>query len=141
LISILSDIFLVHFCDTTLRNFYIFAAASLPLIAFGMSFSETFMKPSMGKYRASVFVAIGVSVAAPLFHFSIVHQTWHEFASYLLYGGACYIVGAFLYAVRIPERLFPGHFDIWVIFYTVSSIQTNLSCYSSIVIRYFIFVS
>jgi len=25
-----------------------------------------------------------------------------------------YIVGAIIYAVRIPERLFPGKFDIWV---------------------------
>jgi adiponectin receptor len=69
----------------------------------------------MGHFRAAVFVAIGVSVAVPLFHFTLIHQKWFDFASYLLYGGLCYICGACLYAFRVPERFFPGYFDIWVI--------------------------
>jgi adiponectin receptor len=107
-------IFIVHFCDTFLRNIYMVCAASLPMLAFAMIFSETFMKPSMGSYRAAIFVAIGVSVAVPMFHFSILHRNWLDFSSYLVYGGLCYIFGAVLYAFRVPERFLPGYFDIWV---------------------------
>ena len=33
---------------------------------------------------------------------------------WLLLMGCLYITGALLYAVRIPERFFPGKLDIWV---------------------------
>jgi len=28
--------------------------------------------------------------------------------------GCLYILGALFYALRVPERFFPGKFDIWV---------------------------
>jgi adiponectin receptor len=33
---------------------------------------------------------------------------------WLILMGCLYITGALLYAVRIPERFFPGKVDIWV---------------------------
>ena len=33
---------------------------------------------------------------------------------WLILMGCLYITGALLYAVRIPERFFPGKLDIWV---------------------------
>lgn len=33
---------------------------------------------------------------------------------WLILMGCLYILGAMFYALRVPERFFPGKFDIWV---------------------------
>ena len=51
-------------------------------------------------------------------HFVITDGFWNaiDYAAlgWLVLMAALYIVGAVIYAVRIPERIFPGKFDIWV---------------------------
>ena len=37
--------------------------------------------------------------------------------------GLMYVTGAAIYASRVPERWFPGVFDIWV-----SSFEENIAC-------------
>ena len=54
----------------------------------------------------------------PAFHFLITdgfHKIVVEGSFYWLISMAfLYIFGAFIYAMRIPERFYPGKFDIWV---------------------------
>lgn len=38
---------------------------------------------------------------------------------YLIVMGCLYILGALFYALRVPERFFPGKFDIWVSLNTI----------------------
>jgi adiponectin receptor len=61
---------------------------------------------------------MGLSGILPLFHsigiygFNLSMKT---FASdRIMIMGLFYLAGAFIYATRIPERWFPGRFDIWV---------------------------
>ena len=65
-----------------------------------------------------MFIALGLSGVIPAFHFVITDGFWFAVdrasLGWLSLMAVLYIVGAVIYAVRIPERLFPGKFDIWV---------------------------
>jgi len=106
-------IYYLHFCNPFRRNVYSVIAAALPIIAFAMTFMKGLMHPKYSPIRAGVFVVIGFSVAFPLVQFYEETHYWGTFHWLLVSGGLTYIVGAFFYATKIPERLFPGNFDIW----------------------------
>lgn len=65
-----------------------------------------------------VFIALGLSGVIPAMHFVIIHGFWEGIYNaalgWLVLMAILYIVGAVIYAVRIPERIWPGKFDIWV---------------------------
>jgi len=54
----------------------------------------------------------------PAMHYVITdgfYDAIHNAAlGWLVLMAVLYIVGAVIYAVRIPERIWPGRFDIWV---------------------------
>ena len=78
-------------------------------------------KPRFRPVRGSVFVLLGIMSGLPIIHLQFfMEQTYiKEFDPYhFLLGGVLYIIGAFLYMLKIPERFSPGTFDIVVsIFY------------------------
>jgi predicted membrane channel-forming protein YqfA (hemolysin III family) len=59
-----------------------------------------------------------LSGIAPATHYGIVNgweKSLEEVAiGWLILMGSLYITGALFYAMRIPERFFPGKLDIWV---------------------------
>lgn len=65
-----------------------------------------------------MFIALGLSGLIPGLHYILSVGPQKAFnvgaLGWLLLMAVLYIVGACLYAARIPERLFPGRFDIWV---------------------------
>lgn len=65
-----------------------------------------------------MFIALGLSGVIPALHYVITDGFYHaiNFAAlgWLVLMAVLYITGAIIYAARIPERLFPGKFDIWV---------------------------
>ena len=76
--------------------------------------------------RAGVFITFGLSGIAPATHYCVVNG-WEKAVDQVAIGwlilmGCLYITGAVLYAVRIPERFFPGKLDIWVIKKDIKSI-------------------
>lgn len=66
-----------------------------------------------------VFLGLGLSGVVPTMHFTIaegfVKATTVGQMGWFFLMAVMYITGAGLYAARIPERFFPGKFDIWVI--------------------------
>jgi len=78
---------------------------------------DRFNKPEYRKLRASLFVCLGLFGIFPAIH--LVLQAGWETAMVegevdkLVLGGFLYIIGAFLYGLRIPERFLPGKFDLW----------------------------
>lgn len=54
----------------------------------------------------------------PALHFAYVEGWFNKIAlaslGWLSLMGSLYIIGALIYAMRIPERFFPGKCDIWV---------------------------
>ncbi|NWU07942.1 PAQR1 protein, partial [Cephalopterus ornatus] len=64
-----------------------------------------------------VFLGLGLSGVVPTMHFTIaegfVKATTVGQMGWFFLMAVMYITGAALYAARIPERFFPGKFDIW----------------------------
>ena len=65
-----------------------------------------------------LFLALGCSGIIPALHFMIAYGmvVAHRQASvgWMALMGLLYILGAITYATRVPERFFPGKFDLWV---------------------------
>jgi len=99
---------------------YLTVASVLGLAAIILSLWDRFAEPEYRSLRAGVFIAFGLSGAIPAIHYALA-EGWVNAVSYASLGwlilmGCLYILGALLYAGRIPERYFPGKCDIWVIF-------------------------
>ena len=63
-----------------------------------------------------MFVALGLSALFPVLHglkmFGIEQMRSQAGLSWVVLQGALYIVGAGIYAARIPEKWYPGRFDV-----------------------------
>ncbi|XP_025108016.1 adiponectin receptor protein-like isoform X1 [Pomacea canaliculata] len=92
----------------------IFVLGSLCIV---VSMWDKFAQPQYRPLRAGVFVALGLSGVIPALHYVITDGFWHAIhkaaLGWLVLMAILYILGAVIYAVRIPERIFPGKFDIW----------------------------
>ncbi|CAI2173209.1 386_t:CDS:2 [Funneliformis geosporum] len=76
-----------------------------------------FRRPEFRWFRTGLFFALGGSSVIPIIHATLLygfHLSYEVISlKWLAITGLLYIFGAFLYGTRIPERLFPGKFDIW----------------------------
>lgn len=76
-----------------------------------------FRTPRWRPYRAAMFIALGFSAVIPILEaiwnrgieqvkveMSLVHCSWQGFL---------YILGACIYAMRVPERFWPRKFDLF----------------------------
>ncbi|KAI1177594.1 hemolysin-III channel protein Izh2 [Nemania sp. FL0916] len=105
------------FCKPALMSAYLSGIVLLGLGCGIVSWVERFRTPGWRPYRAAMFVGLGVSGVIPVCHGLGIYG-YHALdermgLSWILLQGALYIFGAFLYAVRWPERTSPGTFDIW----------------------------
>lgn len=98
--------------------FYITLISALGILAICVSMIDKFSTPKFRPLRAGVFIGLGLSGVIPSMHYTIIAgwQSAVDDASlgWLIIMATLYISGALLYALRIPERLVPGYFDIWV---------------------------
>ncbi|KAI3329376.1 hemolysin-III channel protein Izh2 [Xylariaceae sp. AK1471] len=105
------------FCSPVLMSVYLYGIVLLGLGCGIVSWVERFRTPSWRPYRAAMFVGLGVSGVVPVCHGLTIYgyQSLNERMglNWVLFQGALYIFGAFLYAARWPERTSPGTFDIW----------------------------
>ena len=67
---------------------------------------------------SGVFLTFGCSGVVPAIHFIAAYgiELAHQQASvgWMALMGVLYITGAVIYATRVPERFFPGKFNLWV---------------------------
>jgi len=108
-----ANLSLAFYCEPHFWLPYYFCSFLLPLGPVIMTFFPVLFEERFSYHRAAMFVAIGISVATPVFHFSIAHGTIPVFAQYAALGGAFYIIGATFYGSKFPECKFPGKCDIW----------------------------
>jgi len=75
-------------------------------------------KPYFRPYRAGMFIALGISAAFPFVYLQNAPASYKPYVlpswdvMPWLYGGIAYIVGAVIFALRIPERWYPYKFDL-----------------------------
>ncbi|KAI1414846.1 HlyIII-domain-containing protein [Hypoxylon sp. FL1857] len=105
------------FCLPKLMTIYLYGIFLLGLGCGIVSWVEQFRTPRWRPYRAAMFVGLGVSGVVPVCHGLSIYgyRSLEERMglNWVLLQGFLYIFGAFLYAIRWPERSFPRKFDIW----------------------------
>ncbi|OBZ67987.1 ADIPOR-like receptor SPBC12C2.09c [Grifola frondosa] len=103
------------FCDMHFQAMYLSVIGLAGIGAAYIVLNPEYRKPTHRGARTKVFIALGLSGVVPISHAYITHGFYklcYEMGfGWLLTSGALYIVGALLYANRIPERLSPGTFD------------------------------
>lgn len=106
------------YCHFKPKVIYLSAVCALGLTSIICSLWDKFSEPAWRPLRAAVFMTFGLSGIVPAIHFGLV-EGWLNHLSqkslgWLILMGLLYIIGAMLYALRVPERFFPGKFDIWL---------------------------
>ncbi|KAI0136429.1 hemolysin-III related-domain-containing protein [Xylariales sp. AK1849] len=105
------------FCSPDLMSLYLYGIFALGFCCGVVSWVERFRTPLWRPYRAMMFVGLGVSGVLPvcqgiaIYGYSDLEERMG--LNWVLFQGFLYIFGAFLYALRWPERSSPGTFDIW----------------------------
>lgn len=115
--SLVPWLYYSFYCQYQPKVIYLSVASVLGLSAIILSLRDEFAEPEYRSLRAGVFIAFGLSGAIPAIHYAVM-EGWMNAITYsslgwLILMGALYILGALLYAGRIPERYFPGKCDIW----------------------------
>ncbi|KAI8820515.1 hemolysin-III related-domain-containing protein [Fimicolochytrium jonesii] len=104
-------------CYPTERIIYLVGITVFGAGTMYTSLSNHFATPEYRIIRTSNFVALGLSAIIPVAHIMHLQGFTHTNSAvsfwYLIAMAACYLIGAFIYASRVPERWYPGSFDIW----------------------------
>lgn len=106
------------YCHYQPKVIYLSVVCILGMASIIASLWDKFSQPNLRPVRAGVFMAFGLSGVIPAIHYLIM-EGWMDKISkasigWLVLMGLLYILGACFYALRIPERWFPGKCDIWV---------------------------
>ncbi|CAL8093824.1 unnamed protein product [Orchesella dallaii] len=106
------------YCEKSLQIFYFSVTFVLGFTSIVVSLWDKFGEPRFRPLRAGLFVGFGMSGVIPAVHYALakgwIHAISKASLGWLILMGVLYVLGAVVYAVRIPERWFPGKCDIWV---------------------------
>jgi len=105
------------YCEQTSRMIYLSVSGVLGFTCIVVSLWERFGEPQFRPLRAGLFAGFGLSGVVPAVHYALakgwIHAISRASLGWLILMGSLYILGALVYASRIPERWFPGKCDIW----------------------------
>ncbi|CAH8550300.1 unnamed protein product [Schistosoma rodhaini] len=105
------------YCYNSFKIVYILAVLILGAFCAFVCTQDYFLSPTYRASRALLFTAFGLSGVVPCVHYILIEdlqeRAHYSALGWLILMAALYISGATIYALRIPERLYPGKFDIW----------------------------
>ncbi|RZF44235.1 hypothetical protein LSTR_LSTR003875 [Laodelphax striatellus] len=105
------------YCHFQSKVIYLSAVITLGISAMVVSLWDRFAEPSLRPLRAGVFAVFGLSGVVPAVHYALtegwLNAVTQASLGWLVLMGCLYIIGAIFYALRVPERFFPGKCDIW----------------------------
>ena len=105
------------YCTSLAQYTHITVLVILCVVCITISMWSKFNTPRYRVTRFVVFVAFGLYGAIPFIHIYLRDGYALATNAYALWGilimAAIYIGGGALYAMRIPERFWPGRFDVW----------------------------
>jgi len=110
-------IYYVFYCDTATKVVYLTTITILGALTLFVCVPAKFQGPEFRPVRAVVFSALGLSGVIPGIHaftrFGVEHMLDAMSVGWFAAMGALYLLGALIYGARVPERWFPGKFDLW----------------------------
>lgn len=106
------------YCHYHPKVIYLSVVVVLGISSVIVSLWDKFSEPNLRPLRAGTFMSFGLSGIIPAIHYTWI-EGWLSTISqaslgWLVLMGLLYILGAMFYALRVPERWFPGKFDLWV---------------------------
>lgn len=106
------------YCHYQPKVIYLSVVCVLGCLSIIVSLFDKFSEPNLRPLRAGVFASFGLSGIVPAIHYSLMEGWFSQISQatlgWLILMGFLYILGAIFYALRVPERWFPGKFDLWV---------------------------
>ncbi|KAJ5584558.1 hemolysin-III channel protein Izh2 [Penicillium hispanicum] len=116
--SFLSMIYYGWYCEPTLAYTFSVMIISLSAACAFVSANPRTRTPAWRPYRAAMFIGLGLSALVPITSGLRSHglegmNRRITLFPWLALEFSCYLLGAILYATRIPERLSPGTFDVF----------------------------
>lgn len=114
--SFIPSVYYGFYCVPAFQRFYWGMIVTIGIGCTCVCLIPRFRTPEWRPFRASMFVSMGLSAVFPVAHGLVsygVEQMTRQMGLYwLVLQGFLYILGAGIYAARVPERLRPGKFDI-----------------------------
>ena len=105
------------YCMTLAMCIHVSILVVLCVLCVTLSLWSRFSIPKFRPLRFAVFISFGLYGCIPAAHIIMVHgvdSALEKFSGLTLALMALlYIFGGILYVLRVPERFFPGKFDIW----------------------------
>ena len=111
--SIMTTEYTAFYCEPISRWIYILTTAILGLGGVIVPWHPFFNRVDMSWLRVAFYVALGATGFAPLIQLNLTRGPswcWYFYAP-VMKSVAVYVVGAFIYALKLPEKLLPGWFD------------------------------
>lgn len=106
------------YCMPELRRIYNVAISIAGFMTIGVTLYPAFDAPHNRLIRAMVFVLFGTVSGLPIFHAGWLHGfsniEYMHHAQYMFLMAGFYLLGAFFFATRLPERWYPGRFDLFL---------------------------
>jgi channel protein (hemolysin III family) len=128
------------YCEPNWLYVYSFFSALTCGACLVLGLSPKFRTNDWRLVRMSAFIACGLFGVVPFSHMFVVSDQQHLEALYgLLLMGFLYISGALMYGFRIPERYFPGRFDLVFASHQIFHMCVNAACivhYLTVVTHY-----
>ncbi|KAJ6256708.1 hypothetical protein Dda_8574 [Drechslerella dactyloides] len=114
--SFVGSVFYGFRCETAVRDAYWVMMCTIGVACATISIHPHFRTPKYRTMRTSMFSAMGLSGFLPIVHgmqlYGVAEASRRCGLPWLLAEGVSYIIGAAMYAARVPERWRPGTFDI-----------------------------
>ncbi|PVH99832.1 Hly-III related protein [Periconia macrospinosa] len=105
------------FCTPSLQRLYYSLVSVLAGLCTYATLHPAFRTPKYRPYRTLMYSGLGLSFLIPIFHgvirFGWETQMWRMSLDWMFLMATFNLMGGALYALRIPESLYPKRFDIW----------------------------
>lgn len=111
--SIMTTEYTAFYCEPVSRWIYMILTAFLGIGGVILPWNPNFNGPEMAWARVAFFIGLGATGFFPIVQLSLSRGTdfvW-EFYTPIAKSIGVYVVGAFVYASKVPERWCPGMFD------------------------------
>ncbi|XP_015788614.1 adiponectin receptor protein [Tetranychus urticae] len=116
--SLLPYVYYGFYCENMPKLAYLVLIGTLCILTLTVSLSDQFGTSEAAPFRAKIFTSFGMTVLFPSIHVivngSVITDAilWEGFLN-ICSTGAIYFTGALVYALKVPERFFPGKCDLW----------------------------
>lgn len=115
--SFVPSVYYGFYCEPMLQRCYWSMISTIGVGCVFLSVNPKFRSPLWRSFRASMFVGFGLSAIFPVLHGVYIHgleqMRYSIGLDWVLLQGFLYVLGAVVYATRVPERFHPGRYDVW----------------------------